>query len=473
MRKKTFARNLAASIVNSVWNFDAVAADLAAILPRKLRWAGGELAGDILFRCKTPYAPPLPFLVIYIEKSNAFHKVFNQLLQRGYWPQEQESSPEMRPVPSFAELPIPRLVTSAALADWLHLTTEELDYFADRQGRVEEAEEVRINHYFYHILAKKSGGQRLIEAPKARLKAIQRQILHDILDRIPPHGDSFGFVAGRNCIDAARRHCGENVVVSFDLKSFFNAVPSARIHAIFRCLGYPYPVAQAMTGLVSVQTPQRVLLRMAADLRPYLTAPHLPQGAPTSPALASAAAFGLDRRLRGLARHLTANYSRYADDLTFSGDRSIVAPLLGLVPEIVRDEGFALNAAKTRVTAKHAAQVVTGIVVNEHVNVSRSAFDHLKAVIHACAKKGDPRLMQPEFVARMHGQIGWVEAVNPARGMKLRARWEGCWSKAKRLENNVPFCARKGATVRSTGKGVRGTHLSAVGETPAKPVVLM
>ncbi len=424
MRKKTFARSLAGRIVNSAWNFDAVAADLVAILPRKLRWAAGELADDIFNRCKRPYAPPLAILITYIEKSNAFHKVFSQFQQRGVWPQEPESSPEMRPVPSFAELPIPRLVTSGALAAWLRLSTDELDYFADRQGRVEEAEEVRINHYFYHILAKKSGGQRLIEAPKARLKAIQRQILHDILDRIPPHGDSFGFVAGRNCTDAARRHCGEDVVVSFDLKSFFNAVTNARVHAIFRCLGYPYAVAQALTGLVTVQTPKRVLLRMEADLRPYLTAPHLPQGAPTSPALASAAAFGLDRRLSALARHLTANYSRYADDLTFSGDRSIVAPFLGLVPEIVRYEGFALNAAKTRVMARHAAQVVTGIVVNEHVNVSRGEYDHLKAVIHACAKKDDPRLLQPEFVARIQGQIGWVETVNPVRGVKLREKLE-------------------------------------------------
>lgn len=146
----------------------------------------------------------------------------------------------------------------------------------------------------------------------------------------------------------------------------------------------------------------------------------MPQGAPTSPALANHVVFGLDRRLSALANSLDANFSRYADDMTFSGDRYIAATLLRAVPEFVADEGLVLNRAKTKVMSKASRQVVTGIVVNQHLNIARQDFDHLKAVIHACGKAADLRLHDPVFRAGLLGQITWVEAVNRAKGQKLR-----------------------------------------------------
>jgi len=139
-----------------------------------------------------------------------------------------------------------------------------------------------------------------------------------------------------------------------------------------------------------------------------------------SPALANHVSFTLDRRLSGLASSIGAQYSRYADDLSFSGDRRIVAALLRAVPQIVRHEGFAINPAKTRLMSQTAQQRVTGVVVNAHVNIDRAFFDRLKAIIHACRKPGDTRLHDPGFRASLMGQIDWVASVNPARGLKLR-----------------------------------------------------
>lgn len=150
------------------------------------------------------------------------------------------------------------------------------------------------------------------------------------------------------------------------------------------------------------------------------------KGAPTSPALANLLAWTLDRRLHGLARAAGANYTRYADDLAFSGDEAFAAALVRFgkaVHTIVKDEGFALNAGKTRIMPRSARQRVTGIVVNDHCNVGRTEFDALKATLHNCARHGPAgqnhdRLA--DFQRHLDGRVVWVERVNPSRGVRLR-----------------------------------------------------
>jgi RNA-directed DNA polymerase len=254
--------------------------------------------------------------------------------------------------------------------------------------------------------------------------------LRQIINKMPDHADAFGFVKGRNCLDGAARHAGESVVICFDLKDFFVSISSGRIFGVFRCLGYPGAVSRYLTALCTTATPSRMLERLSFDERTYYRQTHLPQGSPASPALANKAAFTLDRRLSALARRLGANYSRYADDLSFSGDQHIAGTLLQAVPQIVRDEGFCLNAAKTRVMPGVTRQVVTGVIVNRHLNVNRGSFDQLKAIIHACGNTGDLRLGDPSFRASLLGKIGWIEAVNPQRGQKLRHLLAASWAKA-------------------------------------------
>jgi len=155
----------------------------------------------------------------------------------------------------------------------------------------------------------------------------------------------------------------------------------------------------------------------------------LPQGAPTSPALANLAAFSLDRRLEGLAGKLGACYTRYADDLVISGRPGLAShsTRVGqIVAEIARDEGFRLNESKTRVMSRAGRQLICGIVVNEHPNTTRHSYDELKAILHNAARHGaaaENREHHPEFRAHLLGRIAWVEQLNPARGRKLRRRF--------------------------------------------------
>ncbi|MFM9863369.1 MAG: reverse transcriptase family protein, partial [Micropepsaceae bacterium] len=266
-----------------------------------------------------------------------------------------------------------------------------------------------------------------IEAPKPRTKIMQRRVLGEILNHLPPHDAAYGFVAGRSCAEAAAKHAGEHVVITVDLRDFFLSTPLRRVHAVFRCLGYPHAVARALTSLCSTSTPRHISAGHFdhEGCQRHLSR-HLPQGAPTSPALANLAALSLDRRLTGLANRFDARYTRYADDLTFSGDEAFHASadrFLKAVETIGRDEGYALNAAKTRVMPRHKRQTITGIVVNDHVNVPRDNFDALKATLTNCLRHGAPsqnRDAHSDFRAHLDGRIAWVERLNLRRGEKLR-----------------------------------------------------
>jgi hypothetical protein len=261
-------------------------------------------------------------------------------------------------------------------------------------------------------------------------------VLHRILDRVPVNDVAHGFVPGRSALTGAWDHVQARTVVRFDLEAFFASIPASRVYGRFRILGYAEPVAHVLTGLTTHVTPLLVLRTMpdggTADelfrLRRNLSQAHLPQGAPTSPALANLCAHGLDRRLEGLARAVGATFTRYADDLTFSSVFGLdPTALAGSVRRIAEEEGFLLNPAKTRVRGQGTRQLVTGLVVNERPNVPREEFDRLKAVLHNCVVHGPEsqnRAAHPDFRAHLEGRVGRVEFVNPAKGQRLRRSFE-------------------------------------------------
>lgn len=420
MNKRQFSHILAESLILGDWSVQNIADNLTRNLPKDAHEFATEIAAELHFALPQRFAPSARAAEHVLLRTTRFEATYKLCCKQKIWPRRDLSSPMMSPTPAFTDLDIPKLPTIASLADWLSLSENRLLYFADIHKRYEEHGETSINHYHYILKRKKAGGTRIVEAPKEDLKAVQRQILHCIISVLPCHPAAFGFVKGRNCLQAANRHVGEQVVLGFDLKDFFPSISAGRIFGLFRCLGYPHAVAHALTSLCTTLTPARILERLSPEDRLIYNSPHLPQGAPTSPALANHVCFSLDKRLSALASRLDAHYSRYADDLTFSGDKHIVGPLKHLLPAIVRNEGFALNQSKTRVMRRASQQVVTGVVVNEHLNIDRKAFDHLKAIIHACGKPDDQRLLDPTFRGSLVGKIDWVEAVNPKRGQKLR-----------------------------------------------------
>lgn len=332
-------------------------------------------------------------------------------------------------------LALPALRSVAHLAAWLNITPSELNWFAGKwRNDIPHANPLR--HYHYRWVNKNSGGLRLIEIPKVRLRAMQRQILQRLLNRVLPHNATHGFIRGRSSVTHASAHSGKQVVIRMDIKDFFPNIPAGRIHALFARLGYTDQVARLLAGLCTHITPGVVLSdhhvrqRLSFSERQPFRSAHLPQGAPTSPALANLCAFRLDMRLDALADSMNARYTRYADDLVFSGDRIFSACAQRFhvqVAAIALEEGFVINTRKTRIMRSATRQQVTGLVVNRHPNLQRRTFDHFKAILTNCVRHSPTsqnRSNHPDFRAYLQGMVSYALMVNPHRGNQLKALYQ-------------------------------------------------
>lgn len=339
------------------------------------------------------------------------------------------TSPAMRPERPF---PVPDLPTDAALAAWLGLSVADLAWFADAQGWLVRAPLGPLQHYEHRWLPKRDGSRRLIESPKATLKALQRRLLDRLLAHVPPHEAAHGFRPGRSALTFAAPHAGKDLVLRMDLRDFFPSISAARVAALFRALGYARPVAWTLTCLATTRTPLAVLegAGLAPQAEDALRRRHLPQGAPTSPALANLAAFGLDVRLSAAAASVGAAYTRYADDLAFSGDgtfRRQADRFRLLVVRIAEEEGFTVRWEKNRWMRPSASQRLAGLVVNDRPRPPRAAFKLLEAILTNCARHGpagQDREGHPDFRAHLRGRVAWFEHADPPRGARLRALFE-------------------------------------------------
>jgi RNA-directed DNA polymerase len=334
--------------------------------------------------------------------------------------------------------PIAEIDSVAALADRLELSGGQLAWLADVRGLERTVTQPKLRNYRYRSVPRRSGLPRVIELPKARLKEIQRWVLHEILDHVPPHDAAHGFTRGRSVVSHATLHTGQRAVLRLDLADFFASIAAGRVYGIFHTVGYTPAVAHLLTGLSTNAVPLDVWRSIPRTQDPrlvqphfwlgrQLATPHLPQGAPTSPALANLAAFRLDRRLTGLATSVGLRYSRYADDLTFSGPTRVGFRWFEeTVAEIAREEGFSLNRRKSTLLAAGGRQSVCGVVVNVRPNVVRAEYDRLKAILHNAARDGPQsqnRSGVPDLEAHLRGRIAWVACLNPGRGEGLRRRF--------------------------------------------------
>jgi RNA-directed DNA polymerase len=345
---------------------------------------------------------------------------------------------QMQPVAVARTWDVPAIASVGALADWLQLTPSKLEWFADLKGLGYKKSSPQLRHYHYRILTKDSGNIRLIEAPKPRLKELQRQILTQILDKIPPHPAVHGFVKGRSIKTFIAPHVGQRVILRMDLRDFFPSFAAARIQTFFRTAGYPESVADLLGGICTNATPRDVWPKPGVDIDPQYrwearalyAQPHLPQGAPTSPALANLCTYRVDCRLAGLAESVGARYTRYADDIAFSGSEAFekgIERFSTHVAAILLEEGFSVHYRKTRIMRQGVRQHLAGLVANQHINVMRPDFDRLKATLTNCIRlgpKSQNRDAHPRYRSHLEGRVGFVEMINPARGKRLRTMLE-------------------------------------------------
>jgi RNA-directed DNA polymerase len=425
---------------------DAVVEDVreraVRTLGRPWRWLG-PLAARYVEAFGAGTRPRHRDVVRFLRNDTGFQRArtkYRHELSIAEWIAEPQ---RMRPVAAVQGWKLPAIESVGELADWLSLSDDELEWFADLKGLGNKLRSGKLQHYHYRVSPKRSGGVRLIEMPKPRLKELQRRILSGILEPIPVHPAVHGFVKGRSIVSFAAPHAGKRVLLRLDLQDFFPGFPAARVQALFRTLGYPEGVADRLGGICTNAVPRDVwdagLPEIAAlewrEARTMYARPHLPQGAPTSPALANLTAYRLDCRLSGLSKTAGAVYTRYADDLGFSGDEGFkrgVERFAAHAAAIALEEGFSVNHHKTRIMRQGVRQQLAGVVVNRKVNLRRRDLELLEATLTNCVRVGPEsqnRDRLPDFRAHLQGRIGFVEMVNRAQGQRLRAlfeaiRWE-------------------------------------------------
>lgn len=417
------------------WTASALIEAGAYVMGARRRWLA-PLVGDVMSAFVRPPRDAPRLLTSLILNSPVFVEAVRKADERRSPLRIQHQVlASSQPRPSTNALPAINSIPD--LAALLDLDLGQLQWFADTKHWNRRARPGPLHNYRYEWRARPGRVPRLLEVPEQRLRRVQRKLLASVLALIPANDAAHGFIPGRSAATGAARHTASDTVISLDLTTFFARVTAARIYGTLRQSGFSESVAHTITGLCTNAVPPKVLAAMPPGgspderfaLRRALATSHLPQGAPSSPMLANLAIRRLDARLVGWAHAVDATYTRYADDLAFSGGGAFAKRADAFVrgaARIIEDEGHSVNAMKTRVRRQGVRQTVTGIVVNQHINVSRADYDRLKATIHNCVVHG-PRTQNhrqvEEFRAHLLGRISWVESLNPQRGQRLRAEF--------------------------------------------------
>ncbi|GAA4059599.1 reverse transcriptase family protein [Flavobacterium chungnamense] len=271
--------------------------------------------------------------------------------------------------------------------------------------------------YITFSIPKKRGGNRLIQSPDANLMRIQSRLnfyLQNYYHLIRPEG-IHGFVINPNkkekicnIVDNAKIHVNQKHLLNLDLKEFFPSIEAYRVKELFVSEYFKFneDIANALALLVTYKG-------------------KLPIGAPTSPVISNFICLQLDADLITFCNENQINFSRYADDLTFSSNKEITKEMINSIFEIIKQNQFEINTKKTRLKSNNRKQTVTGLVVNEKVNVDRQTLKMVRAMLYDASKNGiakaaskhfsfhqkDAHTHTSYFLNRLEGYINFIAQV--------------------------------------------------------------
>lgn len=270
-------------------------------------------------------------------------------------------------------------------------------------NRLEEILNNVSGHYQEFWMRKRSGGYRMISAPDKDLQAIQSTIYSRILSSVTiVHPAAVGFRCGRSVVDNAAPHLGKRYVLKMDIHDFFGSIRSPRVRQTFKKIGYPENVSKVLGALCCLHR-------------------HLPQGAPTSPALSNIVGYEMDRKLAALAAEYGLTYTRYADDLTFSGDVFPKEQIIPQVKRIIRDEKFKPNHKKTHFMNQSSRKIITGVSVASGVKLTipKSKKREIRKNVYFILTKGLAEHQRrigshdPAYLKRLIGMLCYWRAIEP------------------------------------------------------------
>lgn len=250
------------------------------------------------------------------------------------------------------------------------------------------------NRYFYktYSIPKKNGKKRTICEPSKGLKGVQAWILNNILNKLSSSEFSKGFEPNLSLNDNLRPHVGASAVLNIDLKDFFKSITDKRVFILFKSIGYNDLISTVLTNLCTYDG-------------------YLPQGSPCSPKIANLICWNLDIRIQGLVGKFGIVYTRYADDMSFSGlVASKLIKSLPIIKAICLHEGFELNSKKTRIMGKSRSLQITGLILYKgKYGVGRKKYRELRVKIHQLV---DITTLDDTTHKSLHHLEGWLSYLN-------------------------------------------------------------
>ncbi len=288
-------------------------------------------------------------------------------------------------IPSFSNSVLEgRALAFLSISTWLELSL----FLHCSPLKLEQL--INSPNYKEFTIPKEKGKPRLIFQPDKELMKIQRKLNLYIQSvycfQLPENVHGFipkSFQVHRSIVSNAMPHVKKQRVLSIDLENYFSSIHSKKVRSLFLSWGFTNEISTALTLLCT-----------------YKGA--LPTGAPTSPVLANLCSLELDKKLQVKAQNHGLTYTRYADDLTFSGEEYISDEIILTLIETIKSENFSINVKKLRCAGKNKKQKITGIVVNHNLTADRKVKKKLRAMIHDLAKNGLETATQRHY--SMEGQ---------------------------------------------------------------------
>ncbi len=253
-------------------------------------------------------------------------------------------------------------------------------------------------HYKNIKFTSKSGKVRKISAPDAYLSGIQRKILDNYLKYLPVSSCAYAYVRGKSCVKNALCHVGKPKVLKLDIENFFDSIETDAVYNVFRRFGFDKPATGLLTNLCVYHGT-------------------LPQGAPTSPCIANLVLTEFDNKIQIFCKKHNITYTRYCDDLTFSGDFDFSA-LFFRVQHLLFDYGFSVNTKKTAFVSACGRQSVNGIVVNSKAQLPAEKRRYIRQQVYYLQKFGfSPErcggVSKQQYLRSLLGKISYALNVNP------------------------------------------------------------
>ncbi len=252
-------------------------------------------------------------------------------------------------------------------------------------------------YYKTYEIFKKSGKERTICQPCKKLKGLQSWILVNILNKIKVSNSCKGLEKNCSTLDNAIPHKGANSILAIDLKDFFTTITSKQVYNIFKTIGYNKLISTIYTNICTYNG-------------------ILPQGSPCSPKLANLTAWTLDNRIQGYVGKRGITYTRYADDLTFSGlNPAKVVKIIPMIKKIIENECFIINHSKTRIAGAARRKIVTGLVISgDNIGIGKQKYKKLRAKIHHLSF-----LTEKENTKLLNEVRGWLSYLNSVDKKRL------------------------------------------------------